>query len=57
MLIPTAGLWSSLAWIKACALAFVNSGADLQPLKINPAPKKPNTPKTIIFPAFFTFPP
>jgi hypothetical protein len=57
MLAPTAGVWSYLAWIMACASALVSSGADLQPLSNNPAPKKPNVPKTSIFAAFFTFPP
>src|SRR5580658_195939 len=57
MAAPTAGSWSYLAWISACALAAVKSGADLQPVNSNPAPRSATVPKPLRFAAIFTFPP
>jgi hypothetical protein len=57
MLAPTAGSWSYLAWINACAWAAVSSGADLQPLNNKPVPNIAATARTLKALTFFTFPP
>jgi hypothetical protein len=56
MLAPCGGLWSYLAWINVCALAAVNSGADLHPINNNPAHRSPTTQRMLLFLEIFTFP-